>query len=46
MIEHEFKLSEIDEMLPWEKKIYLDILIQKLKDRAEANSRGPSNESF
>lgn len=32
-------------MIPWEKKIYLDILIQKLKDRAEANSRG-SNENF
>lgn len=39
MLDHNYTITELDNMLPWEKKIYIDILIQKLKDQAESLER-------
>ena len=40
MLDNNFNLTEIDEMMQWEKKVYLEILVQKLKERAEAAKAG------
>lgn len=35
MVENNYSLEELDNLMPWEKKAYFDILVQKLKERAE-----------
>ena len=40
MLENDFSLTDIDNMIPWEKKIYIEILVQKIKDRIEASQTG------
>ena len=33
MMQHfSYSLSELDDMLPWEREIYVDMLIQHIKD--------------
>tara|TARA_Y100000031_G_scaffold13506_1_gene14273 strand:+ start:1881 stop:2018 length:138 start_codon:yes stop_codon:yes gene_type:complete len=29
---HKYSLSEVESMVPWEREIYLDLLIQHLKE--------------
>jgi hypothetical protein len=35
MQNHHYSLSEIDLMVPWEREIYLTMLIEHLKEEAE-----------
>jgi len=43
MQHHKYSLSEIDNLIPWEKEVYIDMLIEHLKEektRQEQESRG------
>ena len=33
MNEHNFRLSELENMLPWEREIYVALLINKIKEK-------------
>lgn len=35
MQHHKYSLSEIDNLIPWEKEVYLDMLIEYLKQEKE-----------
>tara|TARA_B100001113_G_C20782280_1_gene480105 strand:- start:81 stop:206 length:126 start_codon:yes stop_codon:yes gene_type:complete len=35
MQHHKYSLSELENMLPWEREIYINLLVQHLKDVAE-----------
>ena len=35
MQHHKYSLSELENMLPWEREIYVNLLVQHLKDEAE-----------
>lgn len=35
MQHHKYSLSEIDDLIPWEKEVYLDMLIEYLKEEKE-----------
>ncbi len=36
LVEYNYSLSEIDEMMPYEKEIYLNLLLKKLHEKHEA----------
>jgi hypothetical protein len=36
MYHHKFSLRELDEMIPWEREIYLSMLVNKLKQERDA----------
>lgn len=38
MKDHNFSITELENMLPWERKIYCNILTEQLKQKLEANS--------
>ena len=43
MKNHKYSLSEIDNLIPWEKEVYIDMLIEHLKEekqRQEQEARG------
>ena len=35
MTQHNFRLEELDNMLPWEREIYLSLLEQHIKEQNE-----------
>ena len=35
MQHHKYSLTELDEMLPWEREIYVDLLLTHLKEEKE-----------
>ncbi|HAI39480.1 MAG TPA: hypothetical protein DCM40_15915 [Maribacter sp.] len=35
-----YSLSDLDYMIPWEREIYLSMLINELKEKEEAQARG------
>ena len=35
MQHHKYSLTEIDDMIPWEKEVYLSMLIEHLKEEEE-----------
>jgi len=39
MQHHKYSLSEIDNLIPWEKEVYMDMLIEHLKKEAEAQEK-------
>jgi hypothetical protein len=42
MQHHKYSLSEIDSLIPWEKEVYMDMLIEFIKeekDREQQESR-------
>jgi len=43
MQHHKYSLTELEHMLPWEREIYIDMLIQHIKDenqRLKERQRG------
>jgi len=36
MQHHKYSLSEIDEMIPWEREVYLSLLVDYLKQEEQA----------
>lgn len=39
MQEHKYSLTELENMIPWEREVYVSMLIEHLKKKAE-DSRG------
>ena len=37
MQHHNYALSELDNMMPWEREIYVDMLIQHIKEENKRN---------
>ena len=35
MQHHKYSLSELESMIPWESEIYIDMLVQHIKDENE-----------
>ena len=35
MQHHKYSLSELESMIPWEREIYIDMLVQHIKDENE-----------
>lgn len=41
MQEHQYSLTELEDMVPWEREVYVTFLIEHLKKKAEvANNKG------
>lgn len=40
MQHHKYSLTEIENMVPWERQIYIALLIQHLKEEKEKMERG------
>jgi hypothetical protein len=38
MKEHNFRLDEIDQMLPWERYVYISLLKQHIERKAQINA--------
>ena len=39
MQHHNYSLSDLENMLPWEREIYVDMLISYIKEENEKNKR-------
>ena len=39
MQNHSYSLSDIENMLPWEREIYLQMLLDQMKERSEAREK-------
>jgi len=39
MEHHHYSLTEIDNMMPWEREIYLSLLLEYLKEQREEQQR-------
>ena len=39
MQHHNYSLSDLDNMMPWEREIYLDMLVTWIKDENEKNKQ-------
>lgn len=40
MQDHKYSLNDIEMMIPWEREVYISLLIQDLKEQEEERSRG------
>jgi len=43
MQHHNYSLSDLENMLPWEREIYVDMLISYIKEENEKNKRAQQN---
>jgi hypothetical protein len=43
MQHHKYSLSDIEGMIPWERRIYIDLLIQHLKEEKERMEKEANN---
>jgi hypothetical protein len=39
MQNHKYSLSDLEEMIPWEREIYLEMLLAEIKERKEEMQR-------
>ena len=39
MQHHKYTLADLENMLPWEREIYVDMLVQYIKEENEKNKR-------
>jgi|TARA_B110000263_G_C15090203_1_gene410461 hypothetical protein len=39
MQHHKYSLSELEDMMPWEREIYIKLLLNHLEEEAERNKR-------
>ena len=39
MQHHKYSLTELNNMIPWEREVYVQLLIQHLKEEEERNKR-------
>lgn len=40
MQDHKYSLNDIEMMIPWEREVYISLLIQDLKEQEDERSRG------
>ena len=43
MQHHKYSLTELESMLPWERDIYVDMLVEHLKDEMKRNEEQQRN---
>ena len=43
MQHHNYSLADLENMLPWEREIYVDMLITYIKEENEKAKRNPSS---
>ena len=43
MQHHKYTLADLENMLPWEREIYVDMLISYIKEENEKNKRAKQN---
>ena len=43
MQHHKYTLADLENMLPWEREIYVDMLISYIKEENEKNKRAQQN---
>ena len=43
MQHHKYTLADLENMLPWEREIYVDMLIQYIKEENEKTKRAQQN---
>ena len=43
MQHHKYSLSEIEDMMPWEREIYVDMLITHIKEENEKQKQREAN---
>jgi hypothetical protein len=43
MQHHKYSLTELDEMIPWEREIYLNLLMQHLEEEKERLKQQKNN---
>jgi len=46
MQHHKYSLTEIEDMIPWERDIYVDMLITYLKEQEEKRKQEEANRQF
>jgi hypothetical protein len=39
MQHHKYSLSDVEDLLPWEREVYINLLIQYLKEEKEKSKR-------
>ena len=44
MQHHNYSLADLENMLPWEREIYVDMLIQYIKEENEKEQRRQQNQ--
>ena len=40
MENHNYSLSDLENMMPWEREVYVALLMNHLKEKEQANERG------
>ena len=43
MQHHNYSLSDIENMMPWEREIYVDMLVQHIKEEKEKQKQREAN---
>lgn len=46
MQEHHYSLTELENMMPWEREVYVNMLINHLKKKAEEAKKGNNQQMF
>jgi hypothetical protein len=46
MQHHKYSLSELEEMIPWEREIYIGLLVQYLKEKEEKRKQQEANRNI
>jgi len=46
MQHHKYSLTELEDMIPWEREIYIGLLIQYLKDKEEKRKQQEANRNI
>tara|TARA_B100000900_G_scaffold308768_1_gene267464 strand:+ start:612 stop:752 length:141 start_codon:yes stop_codon:yes gene_type:complete len=46
MQHYNYSLSELDEMMPWEREIYLTMLVQHLKEQREKQQQEQTAQGY
>ena len=43
MLHHKYNLTELENMIPWEREIYMGLLMEYLREEKERQAREESN---
>jgi len=46
MQEHQYSLTELENMMPWEREVYVSMLVQHLKKKAEKKKEQQQNKKW
>jgi hypothetical protein len=46
MQHHKYSLTELEDMIPWEREIYIGLLIQYLKEKEEKRKQQEANRNI